>query len=253
MRLQDRAVIVTGGGSGIGRATVELFLAEGARVAVVDLNRVDTSQLADKVQAGRLLTFQHDVADEGAAVDVTQTIVREWGRLDGLVTAAGYSPGKKLHETTLDEWNRTQAVNAGGTYLWVRESLKAMMAKPQPGGSIVTIASQRARAGGRVSAAYVSAKGAILSLTKSVALDYADMGIRCNAVLPGAIETPMLRQALARRADPESGEIQLRARHPLGRFGLPGEVAEAALYLISDASSFVTGIELPVDGGWLAA
>ena len=119
-------------------------------------------------------------------------------------------------------------------------------------GSIVTVASQLARAGGRNNVAYIAAKGAIISLSKTTALDYAADGIRVNALLPGAIDTPLLRRSFGRAAVPGQAEAASRARHPLGRFGAAGEVAQAALYLAEDASAFTTGTELVVDGGWLA-
>jgi 2-keto-3-deoxy-L-fuconate dehydrogenase len=119
-------------------------------------------------------------------------------------------------------------------------------------GSIVTVASQLARAGGRNNVAYITSKGAVLSLTRTMALDFAPDGIRVNALLPGAIETPMLARSFARSPTPEATREASRSRHPLGRFGRAEEVAEAALYLASDAAAFTTGVELPVDGGWLA-
>jgi NAD(P)-dependent dehydrogenase (short-subunit alcohol dehydrogenase family) len=120
------------------------------------------------------------------------------------------------------------------------------------GGAIVTVASQLALAGGRQSAAYVASKGAILSLTRSVAVDYAEQGIRANTLVPGAVETPFLERGLARAASPEDARAASRARHAMGRFGTADEVARAALFLASDESSFTTGAELRVDGGWLA-
>jgi NAD(P)-dependent dehydrogenase (short-subunit alcohol dehydrogenase family) len=120
-------------------------------------------------------------------------------------------------------------------------------------GAIVTIASQLARAGGRSNAAYVASKGAVLALTRAVALDYADKGIRCNTVLPGATETPMLNRSFSRAPDPDAARDQSRTRHAMGRFGKPEEIATAIVYLASGDASFVTGTELPVDGGWLAA
>jgi NAD(P)-dependent dehydrogenase (short-subunit alcohol dehydrogenase family) len=137
-----------------------------------------------------------------------------------------------------------------GTFIWIRECLRPMTAQGR--GSIVTIASQLARAGGRGNAAYVTSKGAVVALTKSVALDYVDRGVRCNAILPGATDTPLLRRSFGRQPDPDAARARSLARHPMGRFGDVRDIASAALYLASDESAFVTGIELPVDGGWLA-
>jgi NAD(P)-dependent dehydrogenase (short-subunit alcohol dehydrogenase family) len=123
----------------------------------------------------------------------------------------------------------------------------------QHSGAIVTIASQLARAGGRANASYITSKGAVVALTRAVALDYVDQGIRCNTVLPGATDTPLLQRSFARQPDPDAARERSRTRHAMGRFGKPEEIAAAILYLASDESSFVTGVELPVDGGWLAA
>jgi 2-keto-3-deoxy-L-fuconate dehydrogenase len=238
MRLAGKTAIVTGAASGIGQAVAALFLAEGASVLGVD-------RTAEGIPSGCEICVA-DVTDEAAA----NGAVARLGRVDALVTAAGISRGKPAAETTLDDFQAVLAVNVTGTFLWVRACLGPMVA--QGSGSIVTIASQLARAGGRSNAAYVTSKGAVLALTRSVAVDYATDGIRCNAVLPGAIDTPMLARSMARHADPEAARARSRARHPMQRFGRAEEVAQSVLHLASDASGFVTGIELPVDGGWLA-
>lgn len=249
-QLNGQVAVVTGGASGIGRATVELFLREGAEVLAVDSDEIALKKLAEGNKEKGLTTLRANVEDEGAAKAAIGDLIRKSGRIDILVAAAGYSPGLKVLETTLDDWRKTFTVNGEGTFLWLRECLAEMVKRKK--GSIITISSQRARAGGRTSCAYVSSKGAILSLTMSVALDYAEYGIRCNAILPGAIETQMSQASLQRSPDPAAARARALARHPMGRFGQPDEVAHAALYLASDASSFVTGIELPIDGGWLA-
>ena len=238
MRLAGKTAIVTGAASGIGQATAALFLAQGATVLGVD-------QAAEGIPPG-CHTAILDVTDEDA-VDAT---VAALPRVDILVTAAGISLGKPAGETALADFQRVLSVNVLGTFLWVRACLKPMQA--QGGGSIVTIASQLARAGGRNNAAYVASKGAVAAFTRSVAVDYATLGIRCNAVLPGAIETPMLARSMGRQPDPDAARAFSRARHPMQRFGQAPEVAQAILHLASDESSFVTGIEMPVDGGWIA-
>lgn len=238
MRLAGKRTVVTGAGSGIGQAVAALFLAEGAAVLGVD-------QAVDGVPTG-CARFTADVTDEAAA----EAAVAGFGAVDVLVTAAGFSLGKAAAETGWADFQSVMAVNVGGTFLWIRACLKPMRAQGR--GSIVTISSQLAQAGGRGNAAYVASKGAVLALTKSVALDYAAEGIRCNAVLPGAIRTPMLARSFARRPDPAATEAASLARHPMGRFGQAGEVAQSVLHLAGDESAFVTGIELPVDGGWLA-
>jgi NAD(P)-dependent dehydrogenase (short-subunit alcohol dehydrogenase family) len=153
--------------------------------------------------------------------------------------------------TSPEDWDAVFRTNVGGTWLWARAVIPAM--QEEGGGSIITTASQLALAGGARSSAYIAAKGAILSLTRTMALDFAEDGIRVNAVVPGAIDTPMLARGWGRNADPEAAKAKSRARHAMGRFGRPEEVAEAVLFLASNASAFTTGTTLAVDGGWLAA
>ncbi len=237
MRMKGKIAVVTGAASGIGWATAALLLAEGAAVLAVD------------VQPGApdgCRTLLADVADEAAA----EQAVAALGQVDVLVTAAGISRGKPLGDTAMADWHAVMATNVTGTFVWVRACLAPMVQAAR--GSIVTVASQLARAGGRNNAAYVTSKGAVVALTKTVALDYATAGIRCNAVLPGAIDTPLLARSMARAADPDAARAASVARHPMARWGRPEEVAHSILHLASDESGFVTGIELPVDGGWLA-
>ena len=153
--------------------------------------------------------------------------------------------------TAPEDWDAVFRTNVGGTWLWARAAIPSM--KTRGGGSIVTFASQLALAGGRNNSAYIAAKGAIISLTRTMALDFSADHIRVNAIAPGAIETPMLARSFARQADPDAARDASIKRHPMARLGLPEEIAEAALYLAGDGSSFVTGTTLVVDGGWLAA
>ncbi len=240
--LAGRVAVITGAASGIGLATARLFDKEGARVAGVDLGETPLSNV---------LSVTGDVSDPASVEEGASRVLDAWGRIDVLVTAAGMSFGKKLGDTSPEEWDRTFAVNVRGTFLWIKAALPSMIASGR--GSIVTIASQLALAGGRNSASYIASKGAVLSLTRAVAVDYAANGIRANTLVPGAVETPLLERGLARAGDREVAAAASRARHAMGRFGKPEEVARAALFLASDQSSFTTGAELRVDGGWLAA
>ncbi len=258
-RFEGQVAVVTGAASGIGRAFAELIAAEGARVAAVDVDAAGLTGLAaglKELGAGlegtgaRCMALPGDVTDGAAAEKGAASVVEEWGRIDVLFTSAGISLGGKLAEIPEDTWEQTFAVNVKGTYLWAKAVIPHMTAAGR--GSIVTVASQLAQAGGRNNAAYVASKGAIVSLTKAIALDYVGDGIRANTVLPGATETPLLERSMARQADPEGWRKRSRKRHPMGRFGKPEEVARAALYLASDEASFTTGVLLPVDGGWLA-
>ena len=244
MRLDGKVAVITGGASGIGLASALRFAEAGARVAVVDQDGDAVAKLPPGI-----LGLVADVGDPGRVTDCAARVTDSLGPIQVLMTCAGISVGKTIEDTTPEEWDRVFRVNVTGTYLWMRAALPGMTA----GASIVTVASQLARAGARANAAYVASKGAVISLTQTVALDVAPRGIRVNALLPGAIETPLLARSFGRRPDPAAARDASRARHPLGRFGRAEEVAEAALYLASDASAFTTGIALPVDGGWLAA
>jgi NAD(P)-dependent dehydrogenase (short-subunit alcohol dehydrogenase family) len=167
------------------------------------------------------------------------------------MAAAGFSCGGTVLTTDPADWDAVFRTNVGGTWLWSRAAVPEMQRRG--GGSIITLASQLAIAGGRGNSAYIAAKGAIISLTRTMALDFATDGIRVNAIAPGAIDTPMLRRSFARHADPEPVREASRGRHAMKRFGKAEEVAEAALHLASDASSFTTGTVMVVDGGWLVA
>jgi len=250
MRLADKVALVTGGGSGIGRAIAELFAQEGARLVLVDRDGEAVRETSGLI-VGDAACHVGDVGEPGFADLVARETLSRLGRIDVLVAAAGFSCGGTVTTTTPEDWDAVFRANVGGTFLFAKAVIPAMQA--QGGGSIVTFASQLALAGGRGNSAYIAAKGAILSLTRTMALDYADDGIRVNAIAPGAIDTPMLRRSFARHADPAPVREASRSRHAMKRFGQAGEVAQAALYLASDASSFSTGTTLVVDGGWLAA
>lgn len=252
MKLAGRVAAVTGAGSGIGRVIAELFAAEGARVAAIDQDGEAVAVVARLigVAGGTARAFVADVADEAAAQRVAAAIVADWGAVDVLVTCAAISVGGTVTATPAESWDRVFQVNVRGTYLWIKAVLPHMQARRR--GSIITVGSQLAVAGGRGNASYIASKGAVISLTRTVALDHAADGIRANVLIPGAIETPMLARSFARQTDPEAARERSRARHPMGRFGTPGEVALGALYLASDDSSFTTGSLLVIDGGWLA-
>jgi 2-keto-3-deoxy-L-fuconate dehydrogenase len=253
MRLKDRIAVVTGAGSGIGRASALLFAREGAVVALVDRDEAGMNEALQAIRAsgGQASVHRGDVGDRDFAAATVGEIVSQHGRLDVLMTAAGWSCGGTVVTTDPADWDAVFRTHVGGTWLWARAAVPHM--QRQGKGSIVTIASQLAIAGGSGNSAYIAAKGAIVSLTRTMAVDFATDGIRVNAIAPGAIETPMLKRSFGRHADPQAVRETSRNRHAMKRFGLPEEVAEAALYLASDASSFTTGTVMAVDGGWLAA
>lgn len=253
MRLKDRIAIITGAGSGIGRASAQLFAAEGAFVALVDRDPdgMRTTMQAVRDANGDGTEHVGDVGDGDFAKATVERIVSRHGRINVLMTAAGWSCGGTVVTTDPADWDAVFRTHVGGTWLWARAAVPQMQRQGE--GSIITLASQLAIAGGKANSAYIAAKGAIISLTKTMAVDFATDGIRVNAIAPGAIETAMLRRSFARHADFEAVREASRNRHAMKRFGKPEEVAEAALFLASDASSFTTGTVMAVDGGWLAA
>ena len=252
MRLAGKVAVVTGAGSGIGRAAALLFAREGSAICLVDNSADAAGETAALLRAEGHdpLVRVGDVGEPGQADADAKAVMDRHGRIDVLLTAAGVSRGGTVLTTAPADWDAVFRVHVGGTWLWARAVMPAMRA--QKSGSIVTVSSQLARAGGRNNSSYIAAKGAILSLTKTMALDYAPDGVRVNAILPGAIDTPMLNRSFGRAADPAAAREASRLRHPLGRFGRAEEIAEAALYLASDAAGFTTGSEMVVDGGWLA-
>ena len=253
MRLKGRTAIVTGAASGIGRASALMFAQEGAFVALVDRDAEGLRQTLAAIEGanGEASTHVGDVGDINFAQATISEIVSQHGRLDVLMTAAGWSCGGTVVTTDPADWDAVFRTNVGGTWLWSRAAVPQMQRHGK--GSIITLASQLAIAGGHGNSAYIAAKGAIVSLTRTMAVDFAADGIRVNAIAPGAIDTPMLRRSFARHADPEPVREASRQRHAMKRFGHAEEIAETALHLASDASSFTTGTVMPVDGGWLAA
>ncbi|MEH2583480.1 2-keto-3-deoxy-L-fuconate dehydrogenase [Nitrobacteraceae bacterium AZCC 2161] len=253
MRLEGRTAIVTGGGSGIGRASALLFAKEGAFIALVDRDEAGLQETMAEIRSAGSDASIHvgDVGDSNFAQSVVDEIVARRGRLDVLMTSAGFSCGGTVVTTDPTDWDAVFRTNVGGTWLWARAAVPQM--QHQGKGSIITVASQLAIAGGKGNSAYIASKGAILSLTRTMAVDFATDGIRVNAIAPGAIDTPLLRRSFARHADPDPIREASRNRHAMKRFGQAEEVAEAALHLASDASSFTTGTVMVVDGGWLAA
>ena len=252
MKLKDRVAIVTGAASGLGAASARLFAAEGAQVALVDLDEKGLGQVAADIESrgGQALPVTADVSNAGQAREGVGRVMATWGRIDVLLTAAGISLGGTVDSLDEATWDKTFAVNVKGTYLWIHHAIQPMIAARS--GTIVTVGSQLAQSSLGKNAAYVASKGAIASFTKTIAVDHARQGIRINALMPGVIDTPMPARSLQRQPDPEAARAFWRQRHPMGRIGQPEEVAKAALFLASDDSSFVTGTLLFVDGGWTA-
>lgn len=249
-RLAGKVAVITGGASGIGLASLRLFAREGADLVMVDR---DVAKLpdADREGAGKPpLLLEGDVGDEATVERHAAAVAERFGGFDVLLAGAGWSCRKSVPDTELAEWEGVLNTNLTGSFLWSRAAIRSM--RGRAGGSIILIASQLAFAGGRRNAAYLASKGAVASLARTMAVDHAPEGIRVNAIVPGAIRTPLLESGFARAEDPVAARAWSVSRHPLGRLGEAEEVANAALFLASDESSFTTGSCLMVDGGWLA-
>jgi NAD(P)-dependent dehydrogenase (short-subunit alcohol dehydrogenase family) len=240
-RLDGRVALVTGAASGLGLACAERFTAEGALVVGVDLQAPESWPGAgfDVV----------DVTDEDSVAHTIGEVVREHGRLDAVCNAAGVAGGGPVHLVALDEWERVLRVNLTGTFLVCKHAVAPMMR--QESGSIVNFASIEGLEGTEGGSAYNASKGAVVILTKNMAIDYGRRGVRVNCICPGFIDTPMFRSVMDNEGMATYRE-RYREEHKLGRFGRPEEIAGAALFLVSDDSSFVTGHALVVDGGFTA-
>ncbi len=247
-RLAGKVALITGAGSGIGLACAKRFAQEGAVVAGLDLQA--PSGWAE-IARGAPTTdfFVADVCDLSAQQEVVAELVQKHARIDILVTAAGVATGGPVHLLPEAEWDRVINVNLKGTFLTAKAVLPTMVA--QRAGSVITIGSVEGIVGMEGGSAYNASKGGVVLLTKNMALDYAGRGIRVNCICPGFIETPLLHAAVGAEALSAQRE-KIRYQHKLGRFGKPEEIAGAAFFLASEDSSFVTGQNLVVDGGYIA-
>jgi NAD(P)-dependent dehydrogenase (short-subunit alcohol dehydrogenase family) len=249
MRFEGKAAIVTGAANGIGEATAHKLAAEGARVTAVDIAARGQEVVEAIRSAGGEADFvQADLAEEAAAADTVDAAVGRWGRLDVLVNDAAVTLPKGFEATTTADWDRVQAVNLRAPYLLMRHAAP-LLRKAGQGASVVNVASFHAAATIENFAAYAAAKNGLVGLTRSAALDLGPAGVRVNAVCPGIIETEMWRTWLDEVEDREETIRQVEALQPLGRVGLPEDVANAICFLASPEASYVTGTTLFVDGG----
>lgn len=253
MELQDKVIVVTGAGRGIGASAVELFAANGAKVVAGDINDEWGREVEKRVQAaGGELHFQHvDVTDEASVEALIDTAVERYGRLDGIVNNAATIVVKKVADLTAEEWDRVMAVNTRGVFFGCKHAVRRFQ-QQGGGGSIVNIGSISALVGLADQAVYCASKGAVVQLTRQIAVDYSAEGIRCNAVGPGSIDGEFLRTYLDGQADPAAAERSILDAHPIDRLAQPREVGEVLMFLLSDRASFVTGANYQVDGGYTA-
>jgi NAD(P)-dependent dehydrogenase (short-subunit alcohol dehydrogenase family) len=246
---EGRVALVTGAGSGIGRVTAELYAREGARVVVSDLDEIGGKETVETIRAGggEAVFVSADVSKPEACERLIESTLEAFGRLDIACNNAGIGgESKPLAEYGVESWERVIVVNLSGVFYCMKYEIPAML--EAGGGSIVNMGSILSRVGFAGSPAYTSAKHGLLGLTETAALDYAEDGIRVNAVGPGFIRTPLIA-GLLRQPEVERELISL---HPIGRLGEPEEVAELVIWLSSDKASFITGSYYAVDGGYLA-
>ena len=249
MRLEDKVAIITGAGGGMGRVASELFAAEGAKIVVAEFDRGSRRRDRQAVrEAGGKASFvKTDVSDEASAARMVKHATEIYGRVDVLYNNAGIMPeaDHSVVDTDVDTWDKVMAVNVRGVFLGCKYAIPKMV--EQGTGSIINIASFVALLGCSVPQdAYTASKGALLSLTRSLAVQFGPSGVRTNAICPGPVETPLLMDWLVK--DEEAKRIRL-ARNPSGRFGKPEEIVNMALYLASDESRWTNGATLVVDGG----
>ena len=251
--LQRKTAIITGGGSGIGKAVAELFAARGAEIFVLDLNKSAADETVKLIagNAGKATAFATNVSDQAEVNEVVSSISKDAGRIDILVNSAGISHIGKLESTSEEDFDRIFQVNIKGVYNVMHAVIQRM--KSQGGGVILNLASVAASLGISDRFAYSMSKGAVLSMTLSVAKDYLNDNIRCNCISPARVHTAFVDGFLAKNYPGKETEMfeKLSKSQPIGRMGKPNEIAALALYLCSDEASFVTGCDYPIDGGFI--
>jgi NAD(P)-dependent dehydrogenase (short-subunit alcohol dehydrogenase family) len=248
--LQNKITLVTGAGSGIGAAIAETFAGAGAFVFVTDRNEKDGRAVAERIQTHNAQFLPLDVTSEEDCRQVARTVLATRGRLDVLVNNAGIGHVGTMLQTTGADLDRLYGVNVRGVFNVTKVFLPDMLERKS--GNVINLASIGAVVGVRDRVAYCTTKFAVAGLTKSMALDHAQDGIRVNCICPGRVETPFVAARLAEYPDPAKARQEMSATQAVGRMGKPEEIAAAALYLASDESAFVTGTEFIIDGGFSA-
>jgi len=252
-RLERRVALITGAGSGIGQGIALLFAEEGAKIAILEIDGSKGQETLDHIRGagGEAMLVKADVSREEDVRRAVAETLDEYGALHHLVNNAGIVLVKPLEECTEAEWDHVMGVNVKSVFLTVKYALPAL--KKAENATIVNMASVSSFVGQGLTPSYVASKGAVMMLTKALALDYARYGIRVNCICPGITDTPLFRYHVSRTPDPDATLRSRAARVPLGRFLTPNDIARAALYLSTEDSAGITGIAHLVDAGYLAA
>lgn len=250
--LRGKIALITGGSSGIGRATALLFAREGAAVSMVDLDQAGGQAVAQSIInfGGRAILVHGDVSKEEDCKRAVEQTVDGLGSLDILFNNAGIIHRASVLETSEKEWDRVMAINVKSVFLLSKYAIPIIARKG--GGVIINVASGWGMIGGRKAAAYCASKGAVVQLTKAMALDHGEQNIRVNCICPGDVDTQLIREEANQVGESFAKFLGKASQRPLKRIGKPEEIAQAVLYLASDASSYVTGASLVIDGGGIA-
>lgn len=250
-RLAGKVAAITGAGSGIGRATALLFAREGAAVGVIDLNTAAAAETVEQISAagGRAIPITADIVRVEQVAAAFDAVAAELGTIDVLYNNAGTNSSGSVLTSTEDDWDRCMAINVKGTFLCSQAAARVMVAAGR--GSIINQGSVAAMVGIANFASYCASKGAVVALTRSMSVDLAPQGVRVNAICPGTVYTPLMEPMLVARGggDLQKGLAMTVAKYPIGRLGTPEEIAQVALFLAGDESSFLTGSVITADGG----